>query len=201
MLLPNHNSWWDGFFIYWINRYLFKRPVYLMMLEEQLKKYSFFSRVGAYSINPDSHTGVHQSLKYTTSILQNISNPPPLVCIFPQGELKPPMARPLGVKNGYEWIAKHSLRDMIMIPLAMKPVFLDQQCPDVFIAFGQSFINKPGQIVEPDRLDKIITELLDRIDQNIKRGDKGTCFWEGRRSTNEKWNNFKKTIFGQGTKS
>ena len=41
LLLPNHHSWWDGFYVYLLNRMRFHRSLYLMMLEEQLFKQDF----------------------------------------------------------------------------------------------------------------------------------------------------------------
>ena len=103
LLLPNHSSWWDGFLVYLLNKKIFKRPLYLMMLEKELSKYGFFSRVGAYSIQPGNPKDVLESLHYTAGLLGQ-KETIPLVCIFPQGELKPWGKRPLGYKRGVEWI-------------------------------------------------------------------------------------------------
>ena len=54
LLLPNHSTWWDGFFVYLLNKKLFERQPYLMRREDQLSRYRFFTRLGAYSINPQS---------------------------------------------------------------------------------------------------------------------------------------------------
>ena len=43
IVLPNHFSWWDGFLIDYVNRKLFGRKFHILMLEEQLKKYWFFT--------------------------------------------------------------------------------------------------------------------------------------------------------------
>ena len=51
IVTPNHFSWWDGFFIYWTNKKLFNRKLYVLMLEEQLKRYWFFKKLGCYSID------------------------------------------------------------------------------------------------------------------------------------------------------
>ena len=41
-----------------------------MMLEKQLSKYRFFSKIGAYSIEPNSPKGILKSLGYTVSLLR-----------------------------------------------------------------------------------------------------------------------------------
>jgi 1-acyl-sn-glycerol-3-phosphate acyltransferase len=50
VLLPNHSTWWDGFFVHLLNRKIFEREIFLMMLKSQLEKFSFFSRLGAFGV-------------------------------------------------------------------------------------------------------------------------------------------------------
>lgn len=107
LLLPNHNTWWDGFLVYFLNSVLYKRPMYLMMLERQLKKYPFFSRVGAYGIEPNHISSLKKSLLYTIELMEQKNPKPPLICIFPQGELLPWRPQPLNFKPGIEWIVKN----------------------------------------------------------------------------------------------
>jgi 1-acyl-sn-glycerol-3-phosphate acyltransferase len=41
LVTPNHFSWWDGFFIDFVSRKLLKKNFYVIMLDEQLKRYNF----------------------------------------------------------------------------------------------------------------------------------------------------------------
>ena len=54
IITPNHISWWDGFFIDYLTRKFLNRKGYIMMLEEQLSKYWFFQKIGAFSIDPSN---------------------------------------------------------------------------------------------------------------------------------------------------
>ena len=106
LLLPNHSTWWDGFFVYLLNKKMFRRTAYLMMLESQLSKYKFFAKIGAYSIEPENRQGIIESLEYTVQLLNqemplrrsrdpdHRDGVPPLVSIFPQGQLLPWQTRP-----------------------------------------------------------------------------------------------------------
>ena len=69
LLLPNHSTWWDGFFVYLLNKKIFHRTAYLMMLEKQLSKYKFFTKIGAYSIEPEKRRSIIESLEYTVQLL------------------------------------------------------------------------------------------------------------------------------------
>lgn len=83
LLLPNHTSWWDGFFALHLNQVLLRKRFHLMMLESQLSKHMFFSRAGAFSINQRSRDVIN-SLGYASELLSVGEN---VVVMFPQGQL------------------------------------------------------------------------------------------------------------------
>ncbi len=197
LLLPNHSTWWDGFLIYWINETFFRRPLYLMMLEEQLRKYPFFSRIGAYSINPGRIKDVKESLDYTIDILEREEIPSPLVCIYPQGELKTACVRPLGIKTGYNWIIQNSRQDIQVLPLAIRMEFTDQQRPEIFFRFDEIFQSNEELNPSPVALDHILSSLLDQIEESLDRKEKGYLYWTGSKSVSEKWDNIKSYLGGR----
>jgi hypothetical protein len=193
LLLPNHSTWWDGFFIYLLNLKVFRRPLYLMMLEEQLTKYSFFSKVGAYSIQLDNPKSVLQSMKYTLDILNQDSQPAPLVCIFPQGEMFPPSLGPIKVKTGFQWILKHTERDLTVVPVGMRIEYLDQQLPEVFFQFVSEPDIGPKKI-DSDTLELHLTSVLGKMLEQISTGEKGDVILQGKRSVSQKWDQFKANL-------
>ncbi|TAE52221.1 MAG: glycerol acyltransferase [Bacteroidetes bacterium] len=83
LMVGNHVSWWDGFWMIRLNEMLFKREYYVMMLEEQLSPRPFMQQGGAFSIDPGSRSIV-ESLSYTAELLKNPRN---LVQMYPQGEI------------------------------------------------------------------------------------------------------------------
>jgi 1-acyl-sn-glycerol-3-phosphate acyltransferase len=84
LLLANHVSWWDGFFAMYLNVNVLRRKFHFMMLEEQLRKFSFFNQTGGYSIRKKSRAAV-ESVKYTTELLRDPGN---MVLLFPQGKIE-----------------------------------------------------------------------------------------------------------------
>jgi hypothetical protein len=181
LLLPNHSTWWDGFFIYLLNKKLFGRKAYLMMLEEQLARYKFFSRLGAFSIEPRSVSNTRQSLRYAAAI---IKQPSSLLCIFPQGELLPWEKRPLGYKRGLEAILRAYGGKVNLLPLAIKTVFLQEQLPEAFFLFGENMIANRNTFIGMQRLEEIEESLLDQISRAIAGGEKGMTLLSGRKSVN-----------------
>lgn len=83
LLLANHFSWWDGFFIFQINRLYFKKRFHVMISEENYNKVWFLKYLGSFSVKKNSRS-IIQTLEYAGRLLDNPEN---LVLIFPQGKL------------------------------------------------------------------------------------------------------------------
>ena len=160
LLLPNHSTWWDGFFVYLLNKQVFRRTAHLMMLEAQLTKYKFFTKIGAYSIEPENPRGVIESLEYTAELLNREMS---LVAVFPQGELLPWHTRPLDYKRGVEWILRKHGKPVTLLPLAIRTEFLGEKRPSVFFLFGDAYTFDAATFQGTDWLEKTETELLDDL--------------------------------------
>ncbi len=186
LLLPNHSTWWDGFFIYLLQKKILHRKVYLMMLEQQLSKYNFFSKVGAYSINLETSKGIYQSLNYTLELLTSEQVSSPAICIFPQGELLPWGTRPLGLKRGVDWIIKKYGKSINVLPLAMRAEYLGEQRALVFFRFGENYILDQTNFEGMTWLERIENGLLDQLEEQIISGERGAVLLSGAQSINEK---------------
>lgn len=186
ILLPNHSTWWDGFFFYLINHHFFQRKIYLMMLEEQLKKNPFFKYVGAYSINPGTLSGVKESINYTLDLLNEQHKIPKIFCIFPQGELLP-WTSPVSYQKGIAFILKRIENPVQVCPLNMHAFFRASQYPDVLIKFGQIYTVLPGKNLQTDQLEEASLQLKSDIEDAILNHVKGSCFFQGRISINERF--------------
>jgi hypothetical protein len=180
LLLPNHSTWWDGFFVYLLNKKLFRRKTYLMMLEDQLSRYRFFARLGAYSINPQSSGSIKESIKYSIETLKHKTMPKPLLCIFPQGELLPWGKRPLGYKSGVETIMSGYGGKANFLPLAIKTEFLNKQLPEAFFHFGENVIANSNTFAGTQRLQEVEESLLDELSRRVAKGEKGTILMSRR---------------------
>lgn len=187
LLLPNHSTWWDGFFVYLLNKKLFRRKPYLMMLDEQLFRYRFFARLGAYSIDPQSSGSIKEAIKYSIEILKQKIMPKPLLCIFPQGELLPWEKRPLGYKSGVEIIMSGYGGKANFLPLAIKAEFLNEQLPAAFFCFGENIIANSNTFAGMQHLQEIEESLLDGLNKRVTEGEKGMILMSGHRSVNTRF--------------
>ncbi len=192
VLLPNHNTWWDGFFAYLTSRDIFNLPIYLMMTEEQLQNYPFFSRVGAYSINLKQKKQMLSSLKYTTDLLNTGKRK--LVCVFPQGELKPYNPAAISYKRGIRWIGEKLQRKINIIPLAIRIEFLDQQRPQVFLLPGKNIIADAASFPDTAHLEAVHQDLLYTLENDIRSGTQYTPLLEGKNSVHESYSKIARSI-------
>ncbi|MBN1696222.1 MAG: lysophospholipid acyltransferase family protein [Spirochaetales bacterium] len=169
LFTPNHISWWDGFFAYSLLRILTGRAVFLMMLERELRRYRYFSKIGAYSINPSSGRETIRSIAYTAEILDN---PDRAVIFYPQGEIEPYWKRPLSIKRG-------GLRSILSgkygpLPHCERTVLVAGFCinygnkkyPDIIVRFGEPL--SPDEIIgDFKRYEAVFHENLDRLDRAV----------------------------------
>lgn len=84
LVLSNHISWWDGFWMLHLNTQVFKKKMHFMMLETQLRKHWYFQFIGGYSVKKHSKSMV-ESLLYTVELLRHSQN---MVFLFPQGKIQ-----------------------------------------------------------------------------------------------------------------
>ena len=134
VLTPNHISWWDGFFVDYIIKNSSNRKMYIMMLEEQLKQFWFFKKLGAYSINPGSGSSLLTTVKYTRELVKNPEN---VAVIYPQGTIEPFEKRPLTIKKGLKLFIENMPDEIAVIPVAFKIQYFNEKKPAVIARFGK----------------------------------------------------------------
>lgn len=122
IFIQNHSYWWDGFIAYILNEKYFGYNYYVMMLEKQLKKFTFFKRIGAFSIEPTSPKSIIESINYAVDLLNNDitndktnnkhDNKRNSLLIFPQGKTQPDFINNYDIKNGIIEILKKYFRSV-----------------------------------------------------------------------------------------
>jgi 1-acyl-sn-glycerol-3-phosphate acyltransferase len=129
LLISNHVSWWDGFWIMYLNIKLFHRKFHFMMLEEQLRKFSFFINTGGYSVRKGSRT-IIESINYTIKLLSDRNN---LVMLFPQGKINSIYNQTFRFERGIERILKEVNGKIQIIFVANLIDYFSNEKPSLFI--------------------------------------------------------------------
>lgn len=131
LIIANHFSWWDGFFIALLNVEKFHKKFHVMMLEEQLKKNWFFQHTGAFSVRKNSKS-IIESLSYSAELLQNPEN---LVTYFPQGRFESVNQGELHFEKGVEWLLKNLKNEVLVIFVANQVDYFEWARPHLFMHF------------------------------------------------------------------
>ncbi len=135
IVTPNHFSWWDGFLIEYLMRRFTGRKLYIMMLEEQLKKYPFFKYLGAFSIKPGSVKSVAESLKYAEEIARSESA---YLVFYPQGEIQNYEVDQVRLKKGLGFVSLKKNAGILIV--AFKIVYCNEKKPDVYCRFHDKLL-------------------------------------------------------------
>ena len=137
LLLANHYSWWDGFIFYQLNRLIFKKRPYVMVLETTLKRWPFMRHLGAFSITPHSK-GMLQSLTYAARLLDDPDN---LLLIFPQGKLYSNFMDVIPFETGLSQIVAQSSKNFEYIMAASFIEYFDHSKPSVNVYLKSAVIS------------------------------------------------------------
>lgn len=172
LLLCNHSTWWDGFFTFYWNEELFQKKFHIMMLEDQLKRFHFFQKLGAYSIKHESPKKIIEAINYSKEL---ISNPYNLVNIYPEGEMKYSFRNDINYKKGILRVLDNNFKYQV-VSLGMKIHHLHEEKPEVFFKF--KIENNTGL----KNLEQSMNNLLTDIEKNI--GNSKIIF-EGTKSKSE----------------
>jgi 1-acyl-sn-glycerol-3-phosphate acyltransferase len=130
VVIANHFSWWDGFFILWLNHRYFRKLFHVMMLEDQLQGNMILNKTGAFSIKKSSRDMV-ESLNYARGILERPTQMSPLLLMYPQGEIQSMHTRPLKFEKGLEHITRGLENKINILMVAVLVDYFSDQKPQL----------------------------------------------------------------------
>lgn len=171
ILFAPHCNWWDGIVLYNITHRICHKEIRLMV--EELNRFPLLARGGAYSVNKKSPQSAMQALKYSVDLLKDLRN---ILCIFPQGIIRPPHYRPFEFQTGLAYIAQNAVKKygkVNLIPLAIDYCFLRDNRPEVILDFGNRIELTDKDIDRHEYtkfLEKALTEICDKQFENISSG-------------------------------
>lgn len=140
LMLSNHFSWWDGFIQYRLNRRVFGRRLYVMMLEEQLRRNMVLNRCGCFSIKKGSRS-VIESLGYSVGVMRNPEN---MLLIFPQGRIESIHSRHIPFEPGVGYLLEKLENDYRVVLNVNLPDWFSQKRPALNVWY---------RCVRPDEFD------------------------------------------------
>lgn len=171
ILFSPHCNWWDGIVMYNITHRICRKEIRLMV--EELNRFPLLRRGGAYSVNKKSPQSAVKALKYSVDLLSDLRN---ILCIFPQGIIRPPHFRPIKFQTGLAYIAQNAVKKygkVNLIPIGVDYCFLRDNRPEVIVDFGKRIELTDPNIERHEltyQLEKALAETCDIQFANIASG-------------------------------
>lgn len=158
LLCANHVGWWDGFLLWKAQRAFFHgKNIYTIMLQRELEKRQWFTKLGAIGIDPASTTSLRQALK-TVRELRSVSDC--LLTYFPQGALYPSTKRPLGFMRGVELFAE-AMAPADVLPVGIHVEPMHARLPTAFLVFGE--------LIPADGQDNLAAIYEERVEDTLDK--------------------------------
>lgn len=133
VVISNHTSWWDGFWINYLNEKIFKRKFTFLMREDQLQKHWYFKYTGGIPIKKGTRS-ILDSLNYCARLL---SNPNYLLTLFPQGEIQSIHKATFRFEKGIEWLLSHSQENVQVVFAANLVDYFSNSKPSLYIHYKE----------------------------------------------------------------
>jgi 1-acyl-sn-glycerol-3-phosphate acyltransferase len=149
-----HASWWDAALTIELSLGQYKLDAYGMMEYKQLRKYSFFSRIGMFSVVREEPASALYSLRYAASLLRDSTKS---LWMFPQGELIHQDMPTLSCEPGIGILASY-VGACRIVPVAMRYEQLREQRPSVWVRIGSPFMVDGS---------KGVREITGQVSQNM----------------------------------
>lgn len=155
LVVSNHISWWDGFWLMHLNLKCLHRRFHFMMQEENLKKHWYFQYTGAFSVKKNSRS-IIESINYTLNILQKNEN---MVFMFPQGEIKSMHEHNVKFEKGINRIIESCDEDIQVLFVANLVDYFSTPKPNLYMYIkSETIIDLKNQGIE-----KVYNTFYDKV--------------------------------------
>ncbi len=128
----NHNYWWDGLIPLYLNEKFFHQHARAIMEDKQMRQYRFFSRIGAFSINPENPKSAIKTLRYAVEFLNRDDA---CLFIYPEGKIMPVSTQLAEFQQGLSWIYKKT-EEVDFVPISLVIDSSKANKPDLHIEIG-----------------------------------------------------------------
>lgn len=129
----NHSMWWDALTPLVLNEFYLKQRPRAVMELEQVRKFSFFKKIGCFSINRSDPRSALKSLQYGIDWLNTSGNS---LYIYPQGKLENSANSSFVYETGIGWMLPKLLDHVDIVPLIQHAHLMYDAKPSMFIRVG-----------------------------------------------------------------
>ena len=195
LALANHSCWWDLFLAHALNEAI-PADGYGMMEHFNLRRFGFFRRIGAFSVDRTDPRSVRESLDHAAELLRR---PRSLVWIFPQGTILANDHRPLSFQAGLRALIRRAGR-LRIATVALRYEFWQEERPEALVRFGiPSWVDRSsGDDAIDDWQSRLTAELDTLRDAAISQDPaRFTTLIAGPRSINDRYARLRELFVGR----
>lgn len=178
ILVANHESWWDGFLVREVQRWLRPESRYhAVMLRRELDHRPFLRLLGGIGVEPGSLPSGRALLRAMARL--RCADPTAVLAYFPQGTVRPTSPRPLHFRGGVIRVAE-ALAPVTVLPVGIRLVSGVTPLQEAFLSVGEPLaVPGPGTLTV-GLVEAAVTEELDAIDAFIRtHGEDAPSRWPG----------------------
>lgn len=156
----NHHSWWDGLIPLMLNEYRFRQQARAIMEDKQMKTYSLFQKIGAFSINRDDPRSAVTSLRYA---VESFNRPHASLFIYPEGTITP-AGSSMDFEGGLAWL-HDKLDDVDFVPVGIYIHTIRYSKPELHLHVGRPVrMNKSLSNEEKTaQFERMLNQMLDEL--------------------------------------
>ena len=158
----NHNLWWDGLIPLYLNRNFFHQKARALMEDKQMRQYTFFSKIGAFSINLEDAKSSISSLRYAVKSMDRDSSS---LFIYPEGTITPPSDSAPDFKDGLAWIYTKTT-EIDFVPIHIYAHNMRSSKPELYLSIGKS-VNH-DKLLDRNILTKLFEADIQRLNTQTR---------------------------------
>ena len=151
----NHHSWWDGLIPLMLNEYRFYQQARAIMEDKQMKTYSLFQKIGAFSINRSDPRSAVTSLRYA---VKSFDRDKASLFIYPEGTITPAGSL-MNFESGLAWLHE-KLNNVDFVPVGIYMHTIRHNKPELHLHVG-----RPIRLEDRLSRDKKTTQFEKSLDQ------------------------------------
>ena len=165
LFVSNHVSWWDGFFLFELQRQIRpKAKIYTVALEKTCFENPILPRMGVLPIQPGNPGSVKALLKHLRSLRAQTFPEELIVSFFPQGKIMPSFSSELGFQRGIEQVIS-ALTPIMVIPVGIHIEPMTGKKPTAILSIGTPMPS--SQLNQTKEIEEKVQEALSKIHQRL----------------------------------
>jgi len=165
LFVSNHVSWWDGFFLFEVQRRI--RPqgkIFTIALEKTCFENPILPRMGVLPICPGNLASLRALLKHLQKLRAENQSGELVVSFFPQGKIMPSFCSSLGFQSGIEKVIS-ALTPVTVVPIGIHIEPMTGKKPTAILSIGTP---RPcSEMTEVEEVEKSVQEALSKIHQGL----------------------------------